>query len=277
VFVHGQKSNAEGNGFALRSYAEDLSDIQVLLTDTGVSAENSNGVWPFPETEQLFYGRGPAATGATTTASLRRINYDGTNDTELVPFTESGNNRTVVQTPCIPRTGEFVFYQTSPLYIPGAGSDKFDEIRRCALDGTGDTAIFTCANRRAPLPAAGQINSVRVDNDHEKVMFTEIDSGAGEAYLKRMDFDGGNVETYVTISPFAGIRDCPFWSHKKQRVYFYRNSGTVGLRGWWSCEYDGSDLVQEITDAAWDAAIGDSAGTIGPGCGFEVTGAGYQV
>ncbi len=277
VYGSGQEDDASP-AFAIHSTAENLTDRVELTgaTGAGVAAENSHGVWPIPETEKIYYGRGPTATGATTTASLRRIDYDGTNDTELIAYAESGNNRRTVQYVTAPRSGEYIFYITQGEYIPNTTPDVFDEIHRCLPDGTGDTVLYTCPRQSNPS-AEGILEDLRVDNTNQKLWFREFNIPTDDTFFQRCDFDGSNFETVYTINDVFAFRAWAFWSHKKQRYYFWRQGGTAGLRGLWSINYDGADEIHEVTSTAWVAATGEAPGSIAPGCGFEVTGDGYEV
>jgi hypothetical protein len=248
------------------SISENLDDYQVIVTgDTNALHNNTFGVWPHPDTEEIFYTVGDNSTAPPFEMQIRKVDYDGSNDTLLVTHTGIGVHATnkATNTPCVPRDGSFLYYMVRP-----ALASNFHEIRQCGLDGSGDTAVYTAPNDAT----VSNIISLYIDNDHEKLTWVEFTSGTPQ--FARCDFDGSNVERYFT-PPAAGISRIPFWSHKKQKTFWYTTTAGTN-RGFWSVEYDGTGSVKLVDDANMPANY-QSANPLTPGCGFDITGEGYRV
>jgi hypothetical protein len=250
------------------SLSEHLAELEIIVTDTGIGGEQTHGVWPYPSTEKIYYARGDLVAGAPIDATLRRINYDGTGDTALITEVFPTNKRSI-ERPCLPKDGSSIFYYRED------DVGNFGEVRRCNIDGTGDGAIYTAANAYND----GSIKHVNIDNTHQKVMWTELNLPSNVIEFHRCNFDGSGEETYYTMTPGVfGIADHgPFWSHRREKVYWYITTSGAN-RGFWSCEYDGGNDLKIIDDDAWNAGTGSpTPAVVIPGCGFERTGPGYEV
>ena len=197
-----------------------------------------------PLLEYIYYSETRAGA-----SDLRRVNYDGSNDTLLV------NYQSTSTTPHM-RVSKFEGY----VFI----GDQLG-IKRCDSDGTNLTTIYTSGG-----PA---VRGICVDNENKYLFWNEV-SGTTTT-IKRAAFDGSGVASLITsiagvpplVASFSGNTPLEVmgWSHKDQLLYLVLWTGSslspdseyAGL-GFYSCRSDGTDLKEVAIDPN---ILNDPAGT----------------
>jgi hypothetical protein len=273
VYGHGFKGSPITN-YGIFSLTENLTDLQEAVTRSVSPLYNQTlGVWPHPATEQVFYVCG-SSDGLSGEKFLRRVDYDGANDTELLSHIDTDDvTIEALNFVNVPHDGGHVYYMRRYSFF--AAFPRTDDIRRCELDGANDTQIYAAPGIVTNNTSTSyNLVHLRIDNTHQKLMWCQNSPGAVLDFI-RSDFDGGNVETYLTLSPAVVLARVPFWSHKKQKIYYYVTTSGAD-RGLWEMDYDAGNRTKIVDDADF-AATYPAPFNLMPGCGFEVTGAGYQV
>lgn len=261
-----------------------LNDPQVVFTlSSPYETGGASGLGIHPGNEHIYYGCSETST-PDTERYIRRVNYDGTGDVEIIHHpdntTAGGFQARII---AVSRDDEYVFYYMQ--YNVALSGGKLPEIRRCNSDGSGDIQIWEAATTDDFVH-----QSMDVDNTNSKLIWAhDYKSGADRgSKLMRCDFDGSNLETLLDAPPgsttggqwwISGAN----WSHKHERIYYWHGYyfGSVGSAviddtgGLYSMLADGTDIREEVVPAneKWHPFVDEDVNQLELGCGYETTGA----
>ncbi len=222
--------------------------------------------------ERVFYTM-IITSGGVRTGYLRRVDYDGTNDTLLTSWTE------VV---AVNTSGMAVAYcrTNGKAYFIAAKSGDAASIYSINADGSGEVLVVSHgSNTRVIALDIDHVNSKLVYNERD---FTGIGSPSG--YLRRCNLDGSNIETIYIGAPVAASPTTNAWRvwevqycAKSDRVWWSMdNAGPASTDfngGIWSVRPDGTDARMEISRWMNDNADANVVSNVFRlGCGIEQTG-----
>lgn len=210
---------------------------------------------------------------------IRRVNYDGTNDTLIVSRSDASSGGARIFWITFSRNPDFVFYSE----VWGGHS----HLRRCELSGANDTLLIDYSG-------VSNIPQICVNND-DKYIFYPLQNGVSIT-IRRAAFDGtgdvtildrdASIPPFPSTSSITGAGNYSLrvlnWSHSRSRLFFscqvvFAGANQNGI-GVWSCKADGSDITQEVVhpnitiNGFTDPDSSQGANQL-LGCGFETTGA----
>lgn len=263
---------------------KDVTNRQDIYTVPGTYTIG-NGIAIFPQSEYIFYGAKSSSTA--TDLEIRRVNFDGTNDTLLVTRPVGAIAPTAgIVSMAVSQNG-FIFYDEN-----WVSPSPHVHLRRCTFDGSGDTMLKDWSG-------ISNTNRICVDNKNGYLFYSGGTTDIGA--IGRCDFSGNNEIQIITrasnIPPFpptatAGNFGIALagWSHKYERLYIVLfnpaaiNDDHSNDLGVWSCKFDGSDLQKEVvypqhillTGANYDQEQTSVDALVNApyfiGCGYEQTG-----
>lgn len=251
------------------------------------------------------YGLHPAYSATVGswqfTASIRRVNYDGTGDTEIgtedwystdPPSTQIASE---VNYLCYNPATDQLFYTLSTFHlyplVPGPGFDSniWYYIKRINADGTGGQTTLITEEGKDHNQDNRFIRSIDIHTIRRKLVYVHryaptLLSGI-HTTLKIADLDGSNITTLLDFPETQYFFQRATVNYKEDRIYYERSNSTrsftpVESR---SIKFDGTDDKIHFDNLQWDTAnLGSGATSVFFGCSKQPTGnkyigAGHQV
>lgn len=244
---------------------------------TGITNSDANGALAcHPEGQKVYYTYHVNGSGSINNF-IRRIDYDGTNDTAIATIP-------ALQFPLVIRLMYHRvldrLYYTKRMHN---GTEERVYIGWIPAAGGAETLIYDIDSLDAFGFTKGEIFAIELDYINEKVWWIELQtvSSVTTNYIKRSDYDGTNVETvYTFVAPVTRCRGIQV-SYKDQCLYTWEmNAGAASSDtdgGLFKRDFDCVEISRLVTRQQLNAggSINDFT-RLRLGCGFETLGSNNQ-
>jgi hypothetical protein len=279
-FINNQYYTIRNDGHAILRADKLLGNVETVFTDNTIFMARALAVQP--RSGLIFFGGRPTDVSDWHIFS---VNFDGTGLADIVNLPAGYN---FGNTACL------VASQDNHLFYSILKTGFGQEMRRCDLDGFGESTLFT--DNTFPASPIGNMRLISIDNHNQLLYFsnfTQIRSlpFAGGAPTLILDWDLNSPPLPSHVIAEGGSRYTIYtsgYSHLLDRLFFNletANTGDPAIElnglGLWSMKSDGSDvkpeivfpkIVDSVTTLAAPAALGLARYIIGGG--FETLGTG---